>query len=221
MKKTVILLLLSALLLAGCGKAPAPAEEPAHPEAAATADITPAPTAEPTAAPTPAPTAEPTPEPGPVWQKSETEITYSILTLSVPEANTVGADALLHWLVGFGALEVTAYVPEGLTEPLFTSAGGIGAAEIPNAKEETLVIRLLADEAILRTGELEEILPHFSYEYGYSVEICAAEGDTAREIVLSGGADLALMDSAAVRELSRLGLNRVLQPWMKTFYFAE
>ncbi len=80
----ILVLLLAALLLAGCAKSGKPAAEAAAASETAAPSLVPAePTPEPTEKPTPEPTEEPTPEPGPfeadyalLWEILETDYPY-------------------------------------------------------------------------------------------------------------------------------------------------
>ena len=222
MRKIAALWLLCALslLLPGCGmrsgeseSGPTPAPETATAIPAAAETPMPAPTETPE--PTPEPTAVPPAEPQ--WVKGEKSRSY--LLLCAPGA---GASALKNWLMGEGGALLAAYVPEKLTEPMFTLAftPRDNAADIPAAGEENRCVRLAADASLLESGALGEILPVFEKEYGYLVEVCSGTADNVQDWAGSGRTDVTLMAEDAAAGLSRRGFDSVTA-YAGTFYLLE
>lgn len=111
--------------------------------------------------------------------------------------NTQGADAFVQWLTTEDAREIIGDFGQAeYGEAIFTCeevtayTGWIGLGNT-----YTNTIRLAADETIVETGLLEELLPVFEEGYGYTVEV--TEG-TARSVLSSarnGNADLVLVVS--------------------------
>lgn len=143
--------------------------------------------------------------------------TYSVLAVN-PEApfvdadgnavsdvavNTVGADALYHWLVSQEALDLAAaygvaeygsnlfYVKEDA--PVYTG-------EITSATEETKTIRLSTTTSVNDSGLLGHLLPVFEGTYGYTVEIYSAGTGKAINNAKMGNADLILVHSKKQEE---------------------
>lgn len=143
--------------------------------------------------------------------------TYSVLAVN-PEApfvdadgnavsdvavNTVGADALYHWLVSQEALDLAAaygvaeygsnlfYVKEDA--PVYTG-------EITPATEETKTIRLSTTTSVNDSGLLGHLLPVFEGAYGYTVEIYSAGTGKAINNAKMGNADLILVHSKKQEE---------------------
>lgn len=143
--------------------------------------------------------------------------TYSVLAVN-PEApfvdadgnavsdvavNTMGADALYHWLVSQEALDLAAaygvaeygsnlfYVKEDA--PVYTG-------EITPATEETKTIRLSTTTSVNDSGLLGHLLPVFEGAYGYTVEIYSAGTGKAINNAKMGNADLILVHSKKQEE---------------------
>lgn len=117
--------------------------------------------------------------------------------------NTVGADALYHWLVSQEALDLAAaygvaeygsnlfYVKDGV--PVYTG-------EITPATEETKAIRLSTTTSVNDSGLLGHLLPVFEGTYGYTVEIYSAGTGKAINNAKMGNADLILVHSKKQEE---------------------
>lgn len=187
MKKHLMPLLLAVcLLLAGCG-ASAPEPSPS-PSAEPTAE--PTPTEEP-AAPTPSPTAEPTPTPTPVprFTAGESETAYILLV-----GRTDGARALSIWLRTEGRTAAAAFIPDELAEPMFTSAEAEDLTdEVPAATDETRRVRVAADDFLLESGLLADLLPRFEAATGYICEVYAGDLNVLKDEANAGDADILLM----------------------------
>lgn len=197
------LLCAAAVLLAGCGKRGEPAPAPA-PTPAPTAESTAAPSPTPTPAPTPSPT--PTPEPTPYWEKAEEKETCLLFV-----GKSAGGRALGEWLMGEGAGMAAAFVPEKLTEPLFTLyfTPREDDGNIPKAAQGEEYILLAADAQIARSGLLELLLPVFEREYGYVVEVCTGDAANVQDWAGPGSADAALLSESGAKGLNRRGFSGV------------
>ena len=220
MKKIVslILALVMVFALAACGQSAAPA--PAATEAPAAA-------AEPAAEPAPAEE----PAPTPVFNGDELVVdtcilkeaddaminNYSLLAVN-PEApfadadgnavadvelNTVGAAALINWLLSEEGQDLAAnYGFEEYGEYLFYLKDGrpVSSAEIPAATEETKKIRLSTTTSVNDSGLLGYLLPIFQEKYGYEVEVYSAGTGKSIANAKMGNADLILVHSKKQEE---------------------
>ena len=216
MKKTISLLLALIMILAlcACGQSAAPAatEAPAPAEA-------PAPVEE------PAPAEEPAPEPAALvvdtcilMEADDAMINnYSLLAVN-PDApfvdadgkavtdvqlNTVGAAALINWLLSEEGQELAAnYGFEQYGEYLFYLKDGrpVSKAEIPAATEETKKIRLSTTTSVNDSGLLGYLLPIFEEKYGYEVEVYSAGTGKSIANAKMGNADLILVHSKKQEE---------------------
>ena len=218
MKKTISLLLALIMILAlcACGQSATPA--PATTEAPAPAEA-PAPVEE------PAPAEEPAPEPAALvvdtcilMEADDAMINnYSLLAVN-PDApfvdadgkavtdvqlNTVGAAALINWLLSEEGQEMAAnYGFEQYGEYLFYLKDGrpISKAEIPAATEETKKIRLSTTTSVNDSGLLGYLLPIFEEKYGYEVEVYSAGTGKSIANAKMGNADLILVHSKKQEE---------------------
>ena len=216
MKKTISLLLALIMILAlcACGQSAAPAatEAPAPAEA-------PAPVEE------PAPAEEPAPEPAALvvdtcilMEADDAMINnYSLLAVN-PDApfvdadgkavtdvqlNTVGAAALINWLLSEEGQELAAnYGFEQYGEYLFYLKDGrpVSKAEIPAATEETKKIHLSTTTSVNDSGLLGYLLPIFEEKYGYEVEVYSAGTGKSIANAKMGNADLILVHSKKQEE---------------------
>ena len=220
MKKIIslILALVMVFALAACGQSAAPA--PAATEAPAAA-------AEPAAEPAPAEE----PAPTPVFNGDELVVdtcilkeaddaminNYSLLAVN-PEApfadadgnavadvelNTVGAAALINWLLSEEGQDLAAnYGFEEYGEYLFYLKDGrpVSSAEIPAATEETKKIRLSTTTSVNDSGLLGYLLPIFQEKYGYEVEVYSAGTGKSIANAKMGNADLILVHSKKQEE---------------------
>ena len=220
MKKIVSLLLalIMVFALAACGQSAAPAP-------AATASPVPAATEAPAPAAEPAPTEEPAPEAGAlvvdtcILKEADDAMinNYSLLAVN-PEApfvdadgnavadvelNTVGAAALINWLLSEEGQELAAnYGFEEYGEYLFYLKDGrpVSTAEIPAATEETKKIRLSTTTSVNDSGLLGYLLPIFEEKYGYEVEVYSAGTGKSIANAKMGNADLILVHSKSQEE---------------------
>ena len=216
MKKTISLLLALVMLLAlcACGQSAAPAAQ------------APAPAAE----PAPAEEAAPVEEAAPaevdalvvdtcILKEADDAMinNYSLLAVN-PEApfvdadgnavkdvelNTVGAAALINWLLSEEGQELAAnYGFEQYGEYLFYLKDGrpVSTAEIPAATEETKLIRLSTTTSVNDSGLLGYLLPIFEEKYGYEVEVYSAGTGKSIANAKMGNADLILVHSKSQEE---------------------
>ncbi len=117
--------------------------------------------------------------------------------------NTAGADALIHWLLSPDAMERAAeYGYKQYGEYLFYARedAPIYTGEIPQATEETRVIRLSTTTSVNDSGLLGYLLPDFMSAYGYTVEVQSAGTGKAIAAAKNGNADLILVHSKSQEE---------------------
>lgn len=116
------------------------------------------------------------------------------------ELNTVGADALINWLLSEEGLKLAAeYGVDNYGTNLFTVMDNApkSDAEIPKATEETKAIRLSTTTSVNDSGLLGSLLPVFEKEYGYEVEVFSAGTGKAIANAQMGNADLILVHAKA------------------------
>ena len=214
MKKTISLLfaLIMILALAACGQSAAPAAPTA----------TEAPAAEPAPAEEPAPVEEPAPalvvDTCILKEADDAMINnYSLLavnpdapfvdadgkTVDDVEINSVGAAALINWLLSEEGQELAAnYGYEEYGEYLFYLKDGrpVSTVEIPAASEETKKIRLSTTTSVNDSGLLGYLLPVFEEKYGYEVEVYSAGTGKSIANAKMGNADLILVHSKKQEE---------------------
>lgn len=124
---------------------------------------------------------------------------YASYGEGAPAINSQGADALARWLRTENPLGKIEKFEEGLfaldeENPFYT--GWIG-----DANAYTKNVRLMVTEEISNTGMLQQILPLFEAEYGYTVElVTVAEGQAYMAAPL-GNADLILAPAPREGEL--------------------
>lgn len=117
--------------------------------------------------------------------------------------NTDGADALINWLLSEEGLGAAAeYGFEEYGEYLFYILEDAARSdkEIPEATEETKVIRLSTTTSVNDSGLLGYLLPKFEEQYGYSVEVTSAGTGKAIANAKMGNADLLLVHSKKQEE---------------------
>lgn len=210
MKKTVSLLLCLVMLLALCAcgsQASAPAAE------------TPAPSAAPVEETPAQPEADALVVDTMILMEADDNMinTYSLLAVN-PEApfvdadgnavadvelNTVGAAALINWLLSEEGEEAAAnYGFDDYGEYLFYLKDDrpVSDAEIPQATEETKLIRLSTTTSVNDSGLLGYLLPMFEEKYGYEVEVYSAGTGKAIANAKMGNADLILVHSKKQEE---------------------
>ena len=210
MKKTVSLLLCLVMLLAlcACGS-----------QAAAPAAETPAPSAAPVEETPAQPEADALVVDTMILMEADDNMinTYSLLAVN-PEApfvdadgnavadvelNTVGAAALINWLLSEEGEEAAAnYGFDDYGEYLFYLKDDrpVSDAEIPQATEETRLIRLSTTTSVNDSGLLGYLLPMFEEKYGYEVEVYSAGTGKSIANAKMGNADLILVHSKKQEE---------------------
>ena len=117
--------------------------------------------------------------------------------------NTVGADALINWLLSEeGEAAAANYGFEDYGEYLFylKEDRPVSAVEIPAATEETKLIRLSTTTSVNDSGLLGYLLPVFEEEYGYEVEVYSAGTGKAIANAKMGNADLILVHAKKQEE---------------------
>lgn len=117
--------------------------------------------------------------------------------------NTQGADALINWLLSEEGKELAAnYGFDEYGEYLFylLDDGAASAAEIPQATEETKLIRMSTTTSVNDSGLLGYLIPKFEESYGYEVEIFSAGTGKAIANAKCGNADLILVHAKAQEE---------------------
>ena len=201
MKRTISLLLAVITLfpLAACSKKAEPVDEPAGSE-----------------------TAEAAPEivvNTTILKEADDNMinTYSLLAVN-PEApfvdadgnavsdvaiNTVGAAALINWMLSEeGESAAANYGMDEYGTNLFYLKDDrpVSDAEIPEATEETKLIRLSTTTSVNDSGLLGYLLPMFEEAYGYEVEVFSAGTGKAIENAKMGNADLILVHAKAQEE---------------------
>lgn len=142
---------------------------------------------------------------------------YSVLTVN-PEApfvdadgnavsdvelNVVGAKALTDWILSDEAKAMIAdYGVEEYGENLFylKDDAPSSTTEIPEATEETKVVRLSTTTSVNDSGLLQYLLPVFEEKYGYTVEVASAGTGKAIAAAKAGNADLILVHSKSQEE---------------------
>ncbi|MBQ6369122.1 MAG: substrate-binding domain-containing protein [Parasporobacterium sp.] len=192
MKKRLLALLMAALMILSIGAVPAFAEEAAAPGVGLAILI----------------------------EEDDSMInTYSLLAVN-PESpwadadgnavdaatvttNTEGADALINWLLSEEGLDAAAqYGFEEYGEYLFyiKEDAPKSEKEIPQAADETKIIRLSTTTSVNDSGLLGYLLPTFEEKYGYSVEVTSAGTGKAIANAKMGNADLLLVHSKKQEE---------------------
>ena len=119
------------------------------------------------------------------------------------ELNTVGAAALINWLLSEeGEAAAADYGFAEYGEYLFylKEDRPVSTADIPEATEETKLIRLSTTTAVNDSGLLGSLLPMFEEKYGYEVEVYSAGTGKAIANAKMGNADLILVHSKKQEE---------------------
>ena len=185
--KKLLIFLLTACLLTGCGGMTTPAAQQPAPTAAKAAEAAGAVFPE---------SLEPIGMEA-LLQSETLFVNYTLTALNpygqYPEETVIngqGAEALARWLLGQTALDALAAYQEGLF--LQAEDAPVYSGWISPAAENTKAIRLMTTVHVAEVGILEEILQDFQEEYGYEVEIL---GENEAEVYLRGAmgeADLIL-----------------------------
>ena len=117
--------------------------------------------------------------------------------------NTVGADALINWLLSKEGEDLAAnYGFEEYGEYLFylKEERPVSEAEIPEATKDTKLIRLSTTTSVNDSGLLGYLLPIFQDKYGYEVEVYSAGTGKSIANAKMGNADLILVHSKKQEE---------------------
>ena len=129
--------------------------------------------------------------------------------------NTVGAKALIDWMLGDEATELIGnYGFEQYGEYLFYNKEDrpVGSADIPQATDETKTIRLSTTTSVNDSGLMGYLLPVFEEEYGVRRLKCS-QPEQARRLprAMMGNADLILVHSKTQEEpFVEAGFSKVL-----------
>ncbi len=119
------------------------------------------------------------------------------------EINTVGAAALINWLLSEeGESMAAGYGFDDYGEYLFYLKDDrpVSAAEIPAAAEGTKKIRLSTTTSVNDSGLLGYLLPKFQEKYGYETEVYSAGTGKAIANAKMGNADLILVHAKKQEE---------------------
>ncbi len=119
------------------------------------------------------------------------------------QLNTVGAAALINWLLseeGEAAAAEYGYAEYGEYLFYLKEDRPISTAEIPEATEETKLVRLSTTTSVNDSGLLGYLLPMFEEKYGYEVEVFSAGTGKAIANAKMGNADLILVHAKAQEE---------------------
>ncbi len=221
MKKLISVFLVLAMVLVLC--ACSSPEVPAETEAPETAETE-------TEASEPAEEAEPEAEPEPAEEEALVVDTcilkeaddaminnYTLLAVN-PDApfvdadenpvsdvqlNTEGAAALINWLLSAEGEEMAAnYGFDQYGEYLFYLKDDrpVSETEIPEATDETRLIRLSTTTSVNDSGLLGYLLPVFEAKYGYEVDVFSAGTGKAIANAKMGNADLILVHAKEQEE---------------------
>lgn len=117
--------------------------------------------------------------------------------------NTAGADALVHWLLTQDALDLAGeYGMADYGEHLFyvKEDAPVYDGEVAAATEDTKTIRLSTTTSVKDSGLLDNLLPVFEQEYGYTVEVQSAGTGKAIAAAKYGNADVILVHAKAQEE---------------------
>jgi len=128
--------------------------------------------------------------------------------------NTVGADALIQWLLSKEALTMAGeygFAEHG--EHLFYVLNEVDTYDgvITAATEETKTIRLSTTTSVNDSGLLAYLLPAFETVYGYTVEVQSAGTGKAIAAAKAGNADLILVHAKNQEDaFSEAGFSRIV-----------
>ena len=119
------------------------------------------------------------------------------------EVNTVGAAALINWMLSEeGEAAAANYGFDDYGEYLFylLDERPVSTADIPEATEETKLVRMSTTTSVNDSGLLGYLLPIFEEKYGYEVEVFSAGTGKAIANAKMGNADLILVHAKAQEE---------------------
>lgn len=117
--------------------------------------------------------------------------------------NTIGADALINWMLSEeGQATAAEYGVKEYGDHLFylKDERPVSTAEIPEATEETKLVRLSTTTSVNDSGLLGYLLPMFEEKYGYEVEVFSAGTGKAIANAEMGNADAILVHAKAKEE---------------------
>ena len=116
--------------------------------------------------------------------------------------NTVGADALVNFMLGEGEELAANFGFDKYGEYLFYLLDNApkSTAEIPKATDETKTIRLSTTTSVNDSGLLGYLLPKFEEKYGYKVEVYSAGTGKSIANAKAGNADLILVHAKKQEE---------------------
>lgn len=124
------------------------------------------------------------------------------VTVSDVKLNTVGADALINWMLGEGATLAKNFGYDQYGEYLFYLLDDYpkSTAGIPKATDETKQLRISTTTSVNDSGLLSYLLPKFEEKYGYKVEVYSAGTGKSIANAKAGNADLILVHAKAQEE---------------------
>lgn len=116
--------------------------------------------------------------------------------------NTVGAQALIEWMLSEASELIAGYGVEEYGDKLFYLKDDAPKydGKIAAANDETKLIRLSTTTSVNDSGLLDYLLPVFEKEYGYKVEVQSAGTGKAIAAAKYGNADLILVHSKKQEE---------------------
>ena len=116
--------------------------------------------------------------------------------------NTVGAQALIEWMLSEASELIAGYGVEEYGDTLFYLKDDAPKydGKIAAANDETKLIRLSTTTSVNDSGLLDYLLPVFEKEYGYKVEVQSAGTGKAIAAAKYGNADLILVHSKKQEE---------------------
>ena len=116
--------------------------------------------------------------------------------------NTVGADALINWMLGEGEELAANFGYDQYGEYLFYLLENApkSTAEIPVATDDTKQIRLSTTTSVNDSGLLGYLLPIFEEKYGYKVEVYSAGTGKSIANAKAGNADVILVHAKKQEE---------------------
>ena len=119
------------------------------------------------------------------------------------ELNTVGAAALINWLLseeGETAAADYGYAEYGEYLFYLKDDRPVSTADIPEATDETKLIRLSTTTSVKDSGLLGFLLPIFEEKYGYEVDVYSAGTGKSIANAKMGNADLILVHAKKQEE---------------------
>ncbi len=118
------------------------------------------------------------------------------------QINTVGAQALIEWMLSEASELIAGYGVEEYGDKLFYLKDDAPKydGKIAAANDETKLIRLSTTTSVNDSGLLDYLLPVFEKEYGYKAEVQSAGTGKAIAAAKYGNADLILVHSKKQEE---------------------